>query len=586
MERRVMVNAGTGGLSAEVAQDNGAAGRTVPTERFLRHPGLIGVCAGGAILEAVLLLLFAPAALSLAPQVTALPPLAVFHDMRWLFGYNRSWLGFAVGAGVLVVGRSALDTVLVRLAWPRDLRAPRARATFLASLVFTLLAGLLLLPVVTLVFGVAVLPFSWPFLAAVPVLLFIVLPLVHGGVTPTWWQRLPPGRAAGWAVACFLEYSLLGIVLPRLPAGGVVAMAALAGVVNARAWYGLSAAMARPVRPRHHRLLGWIPVAPVAAVSVFALVVGAARLIFDAAATAPHVGIAAASSAGLAAAAGSVGSVGSLATAPKAAPWHGHQQAVLVIEGFGSPCCHAGHGLQRTVPSMHVQQFSYLGLNAAGKPLIQGADASDMPLPELGDKIAAQVQVLYARTGRPVDLVAESEGTLGVDAAFARHPRIPVGSVVLLSPIVAPGQVTFPPGGQQGQGIAGGYALGVLDRLVGEMSPFGAAGAGRLIDSVSSVGAKYAAAVTTRVASSRWMAVVPLADAVTLPACSLPRNVLFVPAFHGGLLGDPPVLAMVRDFLHGHQVSGGQSLREAAELLSSAASAWRMPESSAPSPPC
>ena len=114
----------------------------------------------------------------------------------------------------------------------------------------------------------------------------------------------------------------------------------------------------------------------------------------------------------------------------------------------------------------------------------------------------------------------------------------------------------------------------------------GAAGAGRLIDSVSSVGARYADAVTTRGASAHWLAVVPLADAVTLPTCSMPQNVTFVPAFHGGLLGDPPVLSMVRDFLHGRQVIGGQSLREAAELLSSAASAWRMPESSAPSSPC
>jgi hypothetical protein len=575
-----MVNAEMGGLPVGAARDGGAPQRTSPAEGFLRHRGLIGLCAGLAIVEAVLLLLLAPAALSLAPQVTALPPLAVFHDLRWLFGYNRSWLEFAVGAGVLVAGRAALDTVLVRLAWPRGLQAPSARATFLASLAFTLLAGLLMLPIVTLVFGVAVLPFSWPFLAAVPVLVFIALPLSHGGVTPTWWQRLPPGRAVGWVVACFFEYSLLGIVLPRLPAGGVVAVAALAGVVNARAWYGLSAAMARPVRPRHHRLLAWIPVAPVAAVSVFALAIGTTRLIFDAAATAPHVGIAAASSAGLAAAAGS------LTPPPKAAPGHGRHQAVLVIAGFGSSCCHTARGLQRAVPDLLVQQFSYLGLNAAGKPLAQGPGASNMPLPELGDEIAAQVQKLYEQTGHPVDLVAESEGTLGVDAAFARHPGIPVGSVILLSPIVAPGQATFPQPGQQGRGVAGGYALGVLDRLVGEMSPFGAAGAGQLIDSVNSVGARYAAAVTTKGASAHWLAVVPLADAVTLPACSLPQNVLFVPAFHGGLLGDPPVLGMVRDFLHGRQVTGGQSLREAAELLSSAASAWRMPESSVPSATC
>jgi hypothetical protein len=577
-----MVNAGMGRPPAEVAGDGGIPQRAAQAERFLRHPGLIGLSAGCAIVEAVLLVVFAPAAVSLAPQVTALPPLAVFHDLRWLFGYNRSWLEFAVGAGVLVVGRSALDTFLVRLAWPRDLRAPGVRATFSASLAFTTLASLLMLPIVTLVFGVAVLPFSWPFLAAVPVLLFIALPLSHGGVTPTWWQRLPPGRAAGWAVTCFIEYSVLGIVLPRLPDGGVVAMAALAGFVNARAWYGLTAAMARPVRPRHYRRLDWIPVAPVAAVSVFALAIGTARLIFDAASAAPRGSIAAASSAGLAAAAGSAAG---MATPPKAPPEHSRRQAVLVIGGFGSTCCRHARSLKRAVPGMLVQQFSYLGLDAAGRPVPQGPGASNMPLPELGDKVAAQVQRMFAQTGQPVDVVAESEGTLGVYAALARHPGMPVGSVVLLSPIVAPGQVSFPQAGREGQGVAAGYALGVLDRLVGEMSPFGAAGAGRLIDSVSRVGARYAAAAT-RVRSVRWLALVPLADAVTLPACSLPQNVVVVPAFHGGLLGDRPVLSMVRDFLQGRQVNGGRGLREAAELLSSASAAWRMPEPSVPSPPC
>jgi hypothetical protein len=438
-------------------------------DRFLGHRGLIGVSAGIAMAEACLLVLAAPAAVSLAPQVTALPPLAVFHDLRWLFGYNRSWLGFAAGMAVLVLGRSALDTTLVRLAWPRGVRPPRLLGTFSASLVFTLLAGLLLIPVVTLVFGVAVLPFSWPFLAALPVMLFIALPLSHGGVSPAWWRRLPPARAAGWALACFGMYSGLGILLPRLAPAGVVAVAGLAGVVNARAWHSLATAMARPSRARHSPFVAWVPVAPVTAVAVFAVAIGAARLIFDAASASPAAGIAAAS-AGFAAAAGSVGGAADTSVEHRRGP-------VLVIGGFGSSCCQQGHGLQHVIPERLVQQFSYLGLNAAGRPRPQGPSASDMPLGELGDRIAAQVWQLHRQTGQRVDLVAESEGTLGVYAMLARHPHAPIGSVVLLSPIVAPGQVSFPQAGRQGQGMAAGYALNMLNRLVGEMSPFGSAGA-------------------------------------------------------------------------------------------------------------
>ena len=550
----------------------------VRAEGFLRHRGLIVFSAGCAMIEAAVLTVLAPGARSLAAQVTAPPPLAVFHDLRWLFGYNRSWLQFAAGALILLAGRAALNTVLVGLAWPRGLRAPRPAVTFAASVAFTLVAAVLLIPITTLVFGVAVLPFSWPLLAAVPVLLAIALPLSHGGVSPAWWRRLPPLRAAGWVVGCFIEYSALAVAVTRLPAAGIVTVAGLAGVLNARAWYGLTAAVALP-RERHHPVLAWIPVAPLAALSVFALAIGTTRVVFEITAVTPARTGLAAVSAGIAAAA--TRATGAADTVlPRA-----RQQAVLVVGGFGSTCCHTFRSLRAT-PGMIIEQFSYRGLNAAGRPIPQGLTASDLPIQKLGDLIAAQVQRLHEQTGRPVDLVAESEGTLGLYAMFARHPRVPVGSVVLLSPIVAPGQASFPAPGRQGPGVASGYALTMLDRLVGEMSPFGAGGAERLIDSVSSVGAEYAAADAARVMGERWLAVIPLADALTLPACTLPPNVVFVPAFHGGLLGDPAVLTTVRSFLGGRDVSGTPTLRTAAQILSAAAGAWRMPVASAPSPPC
>lgn len=47
----------------------------------------------------------------------------------------------------------------------------------------------------------------------------------------------------------------------------------------------------------------------------------------------------------------------------------------------------------------------------------------------------------------------------------------------------------------------------------------------------------------------RVLAVVPLADTVTLPGCALPPGMIVVPALSGGLLGDSSVLPMVSDFL-------------------------------------
>src|SRR5262249_42801702 len=153
----------------------------------------------------------------------------------------------------------------------------------------------------------------------------------------------------------------------------------------------------------------------------------------------------------------------------------------------------------------------------------------------LGDRMAAQVWQIHRHTRLPVDVVAESEGTLGVDAMLAQHPGVPVGSVALLSPIVAPGQSRIYD--QSGSGPVTGDELHAMIWFVGGLSPFGSAGAQRFIDSVNSVGANFATAAA-RKSPTRMLELVPLADAVTLPACQLPPNVQVVPAFHGRLLGD------------------------------------------------
>ena len=161
---------------------------------FFRHRGLIALSAGGAMAEASLLSFIVPGARPLAPQVTALPPLAVYHDLRWLFAFNQSWLGFTGVLALLLPARSALDAVLVMLAWPGGAPKPRFGPSFASCAVLTLLAVLMMSPAVTLMFGVALLPFSWPYLAAMPILLGTALVLSQGGVGQAWWRRLPPVR--------------------------------------------------------------------------------------------------------------------------------------------------------------------------------------------------------------------------------------------------------------------------------------------------------------------------------------------------------------------------------------------------------
>ena len=578
---------------------------------FFRHRGLIAFAAGGAMAEATLLSFLAPSARALAPQVTALPPLAAYHDLRWLFAFNQPWLGFTGALVLLVVARSAVDAVLVMLAWPRATEPGIPRPRFLPSLlscaVLTVLTGLVMSPVVTLMFGVALLPFSWPYLAAVPILLGTAVALSQGGVGQAWWRRLPPARTAAWVIATFGVLSLASALMTHLDTPGIVAVAGLAGIVDARAWYGLTAAAVRgaaemPPHPWQWRVAlwrirralrsrtNWVPVAPLAAVMVLALVVGLARLAFTGTVRfAPGTGDVVAGAVVGDDGRGDAASGAGGTSAPGAVRSRSAAQvsgAVLVVDGFGSTCCHSANALRAAEPNLLVRQFSYVGLNAAGQPIPYGR-AGDLPIQVLGDRMAAQVDKLYQQARTPVDIVAESEGTLGLYAMLARHPHVPIGSVVLLSPIVEPGQAG-------GVDTVPGAALTTLNDLVGGMSPYGRAGAQALIESVSEVGASYFAQVS-RDTGRPWLAVVPLADAVTLPACPWPQNVIFIDAFHGGLLGDRSVQQMIEAFLASGTVpdrelaglAGGsqRDLRGAAQVIAAAASAWRMPDLHSACPP-
>ena len=546
------------------------------------------------MVEGGLLTLLAPNARSVAPQVTALPSLAAYHDLRWLFADTQSWLWFGGLVAAVLITRAALDVTMLRLAWPRGVPAPSVSRAFVSCAALTLLAWVLLSPAATLAFSVAVLPFSWPFLAAFPIMLGIVAALGHGGLITAWWRRLPPPRAVLWLLGSFAAATVAAAVITHLSTGEALVVAALAGLVNARAWYGLALLAAR-LQPRPHesvpaRMLFSLPFAPIAAVMVVALVVGVARLLFTGTIELP---ISPESNAAQSAALAGAGTGAGSAAGPQAAPSpaavvSATASAVLVVGGWGSPCCDAANGLRAVLPGVPVRQFSYVGLNAKGRPIPSGPDADDLPLPVLGDRIAAQVRALHAAAKRPVAVVAESEGTLGVYAMLARDPGLPVSSVVLLSPIISPGQLTYPPG--QDGGSASEAALNELNRLVGGISPYGPSGAQNLLNSVSRVGARYFADMVTAAGgkSMRWFAVIPLADAVTLPECGLPSGVIVVPALHGGLLGDPAVLPMVSAFLSGRDVTdpGGGQLREAAELITGASSAWRMPDTTpaCPSP--
>ncbi len=414
----------------------------------------------------------------------------------------------------------------------------------------------------------------------------IAVALSHGGVHAAWWRRLPPLRSVLCLLVSVIMLSAGAAVIAHLGTAAALVVSAGTGLVNARVWYGTARIAARR-HPRAHesvpaRLLFGLPAAPLAALTVLALVVGVARLMFTGTIQLPAGGSAPVGSS-LAAAAvnvggGGGGSGGGASGAGTSFVDAAATDAVLVVGGWGSSCCNDANGLKAALPGVEVRQFSYTGLDARGRPLPSGPSADDLPLPELGDRMAAQLETLHDQARRPVAVVAESEGTLGVYAMLARHPGLPVGSIVLLSPIVAPGQLSYP-SGPDGPSVPED-ALNELNDLVGSISPYGPSGAQRLLSSVSEHGARYfAAAKGPSGQSARLLTVIPLADALTLPVCSLQANVVVVPSFHGGLLGDGSVLPRVSTFLAGRPVTEHDDgeLRDAAEMITSAAITWRMP---------
>ena len=384
---------------------------------FLAHRGLIALSAGAAMAEAALLCWLAAPARSLAGQVTAVAPLALFHDLRWIYGYDRSWAGFAVLLAAVLGIRSALNTSLAWLAWPRNVPRPGLADMFRSAAGFTAVACLLLSPVAAMTLGVAILPFSWPFLATVPVMLLISLPLSHGGILGSWWRTLPPPRAMYWLVADFATLSVVAAAIGRLPVAAAIPVCGLAGVANARAWFGVTRAVVRREGARRE-LVGTVtrhpapllplsvPLAPVAMVLALAMVVGLTRLAFVIGNSPQHSSLAAVGPAadatgvlGRSTASGTPGSHISRA-ASSVAPARATHDPVLEIRGFGSACCASPRSLRPVAPGALVQQFSYRGMTASGRPLPQGSAASDLPLPELGRRIAAQVRRLHQETGR------------------------------------------------------------------------------------------------------------------------------------------------------------------------------------------
>lgn len=486
---------------------------------------------------------------ALAAQVTAVGPFGTFHDLRWLAVFHDSIVNYVLGLGVLLGFRTALATWLTRAAWPVGERRPELRSLLLCWLVANAVVVLFLTPWVTLLFGAAVVPFSWVFLAALPPAFATILVANHSGIDGGWWRRPPPLRTVGWVLATFVVMSLAALVVAGGSLPVVVAAVAAAGLFNALAWRGIvGAVVTREARGRR-RL---IPATALALAGVFLVVVGGAGVGFGAL---PEGDVDQASTGRL--------------DRPDGAP-------ILVVAGFANACCSVADELEELVPTLWVRQFSYVGTDARGEPIPHDGSATDGDLERLAGLLEQQIDQMYRATGRPVRLIAESEGTLLADVLLDRRPSLPLVGVMLLSPIIDPVRVSFPDLGEQGRGVVAGYELRVIAEMIEGMAPFPVTADGPLSRSLR--GRSADRPYDECPSPVETIAVIPLADSVAGRAGEAYEwPVVVIPAFHGGLLGRTDVQEMVVAWAEGDDIVGSALLATLDRLIAGSASAWHVP---------
>ncbi|MET7967464.1 hypothetical protein [Micromonospora sp. NPDC005305] len=494
--------------------------------------------------EAVLVGIGFHGARGLAPQVTAVWPYDSFHDLRWLLVYHDSWWNFGLGLVVLTVFRGLLSAGLTALAWPAGSARPTFGWLVRRNLEVAALALVIISPWAAISVAFAAVALSLYLFASLAPMLVLAPFLQRAGVVAHWWRGLPTIELLGWSVLNFVVLTVAGAVISSTSGWWGVPVAALAGLANGLLWQRTVSAAVQPARIR----LARTPVAPVAIALTMAAAVGSQSLV-------------------------------GLATGPPA-EWRPPllterlpdrvPHAVIAIAGHDS----RWNGRQPADP--RVERFSYRGLDGQRRPLPYTPEDTHQPLDSSAVLLAAQVDQLHRRTGRPVALLGFSEGAMVARTYLDRWAQpLPVEAVLLFSPLIQPGRAYYPPPGYSGWGVAAGWELRGI---------FWLANLGRSVKSrpdepfVRSVLVNapfYRNRTLCPVAGVRMIAFLPTVSAAEAPPGEYSRIPVFqLPALHGGLIGQRLAQKRVVDFLAGGRVD---EPRREYRLLQRLGAAWQAP---------
>ncbi|MFE9202496.1 hypothetical protein [Micromonospora sp. NPDC007230] len=505
---------------------------------------LLGVAAIFPLAESLVLVLIGfRQAEGLIGQSSAVWPYDSYHDMRWLLVYHNSWWVFGLGLVGAIVLRGALSAVLVGLSWPAGRRRPLRRTLLLRNLGVAALTAAIVAPFAGLAVAASVVSLSWVLFASLIPMVILAPFLQRMSVGAGWWRGLPTLELFGWSSLNFVVITVAGGLVWSAAETWTPVVAVAVGMVNGLLW---NRTVRAAVLPSHVRLRR-VPVVPIVVVLVLLVPLAAQVLTRSHPQTytfSPPI---------------------FNRPLPANVPY-----AVILLAGHNS----AYDG--RAAADPNVERFSYEGLDSGGRPLPYRSTATHRSLTSSAQLLAAQVEAVHRRSGRPIALMGESEGAMVARTYLRGRPASPVTALMMFSPLVRTGRAYYPPpNAGSGYGVATGWLLRGMFALGNAGTAIDVYPDEPFIRSLLEDAPFYRFQLMCPIPGVRVIAFLPTVTAAeSTPGLFTKIPVVEVPSFHAEFLGRQMVEEEVLDFLAGENVS---RVRAEYGLLQRLGAAWQAP---------
>jgi hypothetical protein len=370
--------------------------------------------------------------------------------------------------------------------------------------------------------------------------------LNRAGLVPGWWRHPPTLVPLGLALLTFLMLSAASTAISLTPGWWAVPVAGVCGLANTWLWRRLVHTLAGkplPVVPAFVTPLA-LALIPLLLLGIGGHLIGLSQSLRVREINTDHL-----------------------------APTGGRQ--VLVIDGYGSH--YTGQRIHGYPSWMHFTYYSYRGQYPDGAPLPYGPNATHQSVDVLARRLADQINDLHKRTGAPIGVIAHSEGTVVFRAYLREHRDPPVDTVVLLSPLVRPVRIYYPPRSTDGWGVGIGWEVRLLAMLSRWQTGSTVSADEPFVRSILAAGPYFRNRMLCPVPGIRIVAFLPTASAAAVPPAGHLSGVPVVElrAVHGSLTDHGALRDTILTTLTGGSLPT-QDLTSY-ELVQGAAAGWQAP---------